>query len=434
MLCLPVSHRSGGDSPANLVTAPARGTGNGIIALCQVLIFAMDLFSQYQIGCIFMGIQPQNNLHNNHPLKLYGLDHLRALAIILVFLSHYSLLSHNKPGWLDDVAKFGWTGVDLFFVLSGFLISSQLFAQVKEQQPISFKTFFLKRFFRIIPAYLAVLAIYFTIPYFHEKKGLAEGWRYLTFTQNFGLNLRETRAFSHSWSLCVEEHFYLALPLILLLFQKLQWLKKAGWLLAILFLLGFVTRIYSYEHFYEPVSQRPFSWPVWYEYIYYPTYNRLDGLLTGVTIAAVYRFLPNLWNRLSKYCNSFMAAGLILLTAAWFLCEDQMTFTASAFGFPLVSIGYGCLVLAAVSPANFLYKWNSGVTTFIATLSYAIYLTHKGVIHITGKWLSAQKTDPHLEMLLTIFSCIVFALILHWAIEKPFMKLRDRVVNKKLAA
>ena len=363
--------------------------------------------------------------------KLYGLDHLRALAIILVFLSHYSLLSHHKPEWLDDVARFGWTGVDLFFCLSGFLIASQLFAQVKQGPAISFKTFFLKRFFRIIPAYLAVVAIYFTIPYFREKKGLADLWRFLTFTQNFGLDLSKTKAFTHSWSLCVEEHFYLALPIILILFQKLKAIKNAWWLLLMLFLLGFATRLYGFEHFYEPVSEKQGSWPVWYQYVYYPTYNRLDGLLTGVSIAAIYVFKPGLRNRMSGYSHWFILLGLLLLTGAWFLCEDQMTFEASVFGFPLVSLGYGCLVAGAVSPSNFLYKRNSRVTTFIATLSYAIYLTHKGVIHMTEKWFGAHDWDPHIMMLITMCTCIGFALILHWVIEKPFMKLRSRIVGER---
>lgn len=369
----------------------------------------------------------QPNIHQ----KFYGLDHLRALAIILVFLSHYNMYGRNNPAWLEDVSLFGWTGVDLFFNLSGFLIASQLFAQIKQGQRISFKIFFLKRFFRIVPAYLAVLAIYFCIPYFREKKGLADLWRFLTFTQNFGLDLGKTRAFTHSWSLCVEEHFYLVLPILLILLQKLKWLKKAWVLLIILFLLGFATRIYGYEHFYKPVSEQQYSWAVWYQYIYYPTYNRLDGLLTGVTIAAIYQFLPTLWNRMARHSNWFFIAGLLLLTGAWFLCEDHMTFEASVVGFPLVAVGYACLVIASISPNNFLYKWNSRTTGFIATLSYAIYLTHKGVIHMTQEWFKNIAVEPHLLMLINIATCIAFALLLHWIIEKPFMKLRNRVVGAK---
>lgn len=74
--------------------------------------------------------------------KFYGLDHLRTLAITLVFLFHYTILSGGQPQWLPAIMKLGWTGVDLFFVLSGFLISSQLFAQIQQGRDISFKTFF----------------------------------------------------------------------------------------------------------------------------------------------------------------------------------------------------------------------------------------------------------------------------------------------------
>jgi peptidoglycan/LPS O-acetylase OafA/YrhL len=146
--------------------------------------------------------------------KLHGLDHLRALAIVQVFLFHYFILSGGTPVWLPDWAGFGWTGVDLFFVLSGFLIAFPLLGQVKEGQPVSLRTFFTKRFFRILPAYWAVLLLYFAVPAFPEKNGIPPLWKFLTFTQNFGLDLQHTGSFSHAWSLCVEEHFYLLLPFI----------------------------------------------------------------------------------------------------------------------------------------------------------------------------------------------------------------------------
>ena len=364
---------------------------------------------------------------NNHQ-KFYGLDHLRALAIILVFLSHYVLLSGQQPEWLNDISGFGWTGVDLFFVLSGFLISSQLFTQIKNGCIISFKQFFLKRFFRIIPAFLVTVLIYFCIPSFREKESLPPLWRFLTFTQNFGLDLRENRTFSHCWSLCVEEHFYLLLPFTLIIFQKSKMIHKAYWLLITLFILGFVTRFYSYN-LYLPESLKESSWTYWYKYVYYPTYNRLDGLLIGVTIAAINKFLPKIWNKFSKYGNLFIFLGLVLLTFAYVLCKDQMTFNASIFGFPLISISYGFLVLGALCPTTFLYKWNSKVTAYIATLSYAIYLTHKGIIHITFKLIPNLKNDSSLLFLICIVICLGFAYILNWAVEKPFMKLRNRMTK-----
>lgn len=98
--------------------------------------------------------------------KLNGLDHLRAFAICFVFIYHYQIPVFGHPEWLPTIAKFGWTGVDLFFVLSGFLISSQLFFQIKNGIEISFKEFFIKRFFRIIPAFWFVTMIYYLFPFF----------------------------------------------------------------------------------------------------------------------------------------------------------------------------------------------------------------------------------------------------------------------------
>jgi peptidoglycan/LPS O-acetylase OafA/YrhL len=363
--------------------------------------------------------------------KLYGLDHLRALAILFVFLFHYFILSGGHPNWLPEVASFGWTGVDLFFVLSGFLISSQVFEQVKQGENISFKRFFFKRFFRIIPAFLVTLGLYFCFPFFREKESLPPFLKFISFTQNLGLNLKDFGTFSHAWSLCVEEHFYLFLPLLLMALQYTQRLKNAYWVLIVFFIFGFVMRMYSFNQLYIPKMEEENGWMYWYQYLYYPTYNRLDGLLVGVAIAGMYQFWPLVWNRLSKYGNYFILLGLVILTGAYFLCEDQMTYAASVWGFPVVALGYGCMVIGAISPTSFLYKWNSTFTTFIATISYALYLTHKGVIHITHQLFAELNIDSNVLLLISMVTCTIFAFLLHLIIEKPFMRLRSRIMNKK---
>jgi len=361
--------------------------------------------------------------------KFYGLDHLRALAISYVFLFHYFIISNGQPEWLPGFAKFGWTGVDLFFVLSGFLISSQLFLQISQEQKISFKIFFLKRFFRIVPAFLATVGLYFCMPFFREKEALPPLWKFLTFTQNLGLNLKDFGTFSHAWSLCVEEHFYLLLPVILIFLQFSKLFKHAYWILLSLFLFGFVIRFYSFNYLYLPKIDGEYPWLYWYKYLYYPTYNRLDGLLAGVAIAAIYRFWPATWLKISAYGNLALALSLAVLTGAYFLCEDQQTFNASVFGFPLIAFGYGLMVIGAISPTSFLYKWNPKITTFFATLSYAIYLTHKGVIHMTHKLLEGFNLDSNLLLVICIVTCTIVALLLNFAVEKPFMRLRDKVLH-----
>ncbi|PZR13803.1 MAG: acyltransferase [Flavobacterium psychrophilum] len=365
--------------------------------------------------------------------KLNGLDHLRALAILLVLGFHYQLGYFGRPEWTKQFNQFGWTGVDLFFVLSGFLISSQLFAQMNKGKTISLKEFFLKRFFRIIPIYFVVVGIYFCFPFFREKEALPPLWKFLTFTQNFGLDIKHFGTFSHAWSLCVEEHFYLFLPLILILLQTTQLFKKGYLLLVILFVAGFATRLYSWYEGYLPATGGESSLASWTEFVYYPTYNRLDGLLVGVSIAAIYQYLPRAWNKISTYGNHLILVGLVLLTIAYFFCSDLSAYTTSIVGFPFISIGYGFLVMGAVCPASFLYKWNSKITTLIATLSYGIYLSHKGVIHMVQEIFSDWGIDKNgsVMFLICIAFCVLVAWLLRLTIEKPFMKWRDTVLNRK---
>lgn len=374
-------------------------------------------------------MQPSLLLKTNTDKKLYGLDHLRALAIAFVFLYHYYVFNDDQPGWLSAVAEFGWTGVDLFFVLSGFLISSQLFEQLYQQQKISFPSFFIKRFLRIVPAFAITVAVYFCLPFFREKEALPPLWKFVTFTQNFGLNPKLSGTFSHAWSLCVEEHFYLLLPLILIILQRTNSLLKSYWLLPFLFLLGFVLRWYSFHELFLPKANLEYAGAYWYEYVYYPTYNRLDGLIAGVSIAAVNKFMPELWKKISSYGNLLLISGLIVLTVAYFICKDQLSFYASVFGFPLVSLGYGLLVAGAVSNSSFLFKWKSNTTTFIAAVSYSLYLTHKGVVHITHSLFAGIINNSNLMFLLCIATSTLVAYLLYKTVEKPFMNLRNKMLK-----
>lgn len=368
-------------------------------------------------------------MDTNSTTKFYGLDHLRAVAITYVFLFHYFILSKGEPGWLPGFAGFGWTGVDLFFVLSGFLISSQLFAQMKRGETISFRQFFLKRFFRIIPAFWVTVALYFCFPLFREKEALPPLWKFLTFTQNLGLDLQHYGTFSHAWSLCVEEHFYLFLPIILIILQAFKLNSKGYLILITLFLIGFAIRIYSFDYLYLPQIKSENNWMYWYKYIYYPTYNRLDGLLGGVAIAGIYQFMPGIWKNISKYGNLFFIFGLVVLGGAYSLCEDQQSFNASVFGYPLIAFGYGLMVIGALSPTSFLYKWNSKITSFIAMLSYGIYLTHKGIIHVIHSLFSDSDIESNTLLIICIVGCVLAAYLLHLAIEKPFMRLRNRFIK-----
>lgn len=366
--------------------------------------------------------------------KLHGLDHLRALAILLVFFFHYGRLFPH-PEWTNAISKFGWTGVDLFFVLSGYLIASQLFLKIANGEGVQLKEFFIKRFFRIIPAYAVVVALYFCFPYVREREALAPLWKYLTFTQNLGLDIYRQGTFSHAWSLCIEEQFYLVLPLILFALVRFKMTGKGLWVLILLFLSGFAIRLYSYQTLTAVHGNGDWFWLYWYQWIYYPTYCRLDGLLVGVSIAAVLQFYPVLKERTARYGNPLLAASLLILAGAYLVCLDEQSFGASVFGFPLVSIGYGVMVLGAISPSSFLFRSKSGVSATLAALSYAVYLIHKMVIHVTQEQFAgdALGKDGNGMFLVCMGTTLLGAFLLNRGVEKPFLKLREKLLRTKEA-
>ena len=153
--------------------------------------------------------------------RLPGLDLLRALAIAWVMLFHSFLVGGLGPdfAWLS---RYGWMGVDIFFVLSGYLIGRQVLGPLARGERLDFARFYARRAYRILPAFAVVLAIYLLWPGGREAKGLAPWWQFATFTLNFTIDYSANQAFSHAWSLCVEEHFYL-------LFPALAWVLAVRW-------------------------------------------------------------------------------------------------------------------------------------------------------------------------------------------------------------
>lgn len=361
-----------------------------------------------------------------HYKRFAGLDHLRALAIIIVFVFHYTVFGGHPPG-LAECSSWGWTGVDLFFVLSGFLIGGQLFAKIAKDQPVSYGEFYFKRSLRILPAYFAVLALYVLIPGFKERSQLPPLWRMITFTQNLGLDASKEGAFSHAWSLCIEEQFYLIFPLLIIGLSAIKAHKKAVLLIPALFLFGFAIRTWIW---YDILPKAENQGVAYYSYIYYPTWSRLDGLLAGVALAAFYYFKPAAWQKLTAKGNRILLIGLALLAGAWLLSHNdhQYKLSGAIFGYPAIAIAYGTLVLGGLSPTSFLYKYSSSVTRLIATLSYSIYLTHKQLIHLTHEFLQPRgiDNDSYTSFWISTAVCFLGGWLLHLIVEKPFLRLRDR--------
>jgi peptidoglycan/LPS O-acetylase OafA/YrhL len=362
--------------------------------------------------------------------RLPGLNLLRAAAILLVALHHTS--SEAIPNSLLPIQEFGWMGVDLFFVLSGFLIGSQLLKQYALGRKPSISGFYARRAFRILPAFLTILGLYFLVPQFREQAEIAPLWKFLTFTMNLGFDRSKGAAFSHAWSLCVEEYFYLLFPIVCSAFMRWPSFVLAAGAAFFVAATEFLIRLWSWMFYVGPIiaahGADKAMWIAYTQYNYYPTHTRLDGLLIGVVLAAIKVFRPVWWERAMEHGHSLGLGGSALTACAVWLFSDRASLVATVDGFPVLSIGLGLLLASSVSTNGLLARVRVPGTNIVATLSYSLYLTHKGVMHVDqsifGGWLPMDGVNALPVYIGTSFAAAWF---LHTCIEQPFLKLRDHL-------
>lgn len=332
--------------------------------------------------------------------------------------------------------RFGWMGVDLFFVLSGYLIGSQFLRPYLSGNRPSWWSFYRNRLFRVLPAYLFILVIYYLVPIWREDTNLPPLWQLLTFTQNLFVDYPNHSAFSHVWSLCVEEHFYLLLPLVVFPLMRKPSFAKTIILLTSLVLFGICVRSFILFHWLRPMAQAGQGFGLDYlERIYYPTYSRLDGLLAGITLALVKTFRPVWWSKLVLHGHTLFCLGIAVIGIAMWLFKDrwQSVTGASAFGvaigFPLLSIGLALLVASALS-SNGLLRQKIPGAQLIATLAYSLYLTHKELFHLVDRCFAdpSHAGGPRWVMLYAV-ACLLAASALYLCVERPFLVLRDKHRN-----
>lgn len=368
--------------------------------------------------------------------RLHGLDTLRSAAILSVILYHVSGFGgENKlPGWFDPIAQYLWIGVDLFFVLSGYLIGSQLLRPYLKGEKPSLWKFYSNRMYRILPAYLAVLALYEFVPQWRELPALAPAWTFLTFTRNLLFERYTAHAFSHAWSLCVEEHFYLLLPLILVAVMRRPSARKTVIVFAAFVVAGMALRAFILFYRLRPLAGSEQGFGVDYLYlIYYPTYSHFDGLMVGVAMAAIKSFRPGWWAALARRGHLQTLAGIGLLAASLPLFKDRyesasgITAVGDVIGFPVLSLGLGLLVASAMSQYGLLSRLRVPGAKLIATLAYSLYLTQKEMIHLVSAWFPVLDQLGGWQWLLVYSVCSFgVAAALYLCVERPFLLLRDR--------
>jgi peptidoglycan/LPS O-acetylase OafA/YrhL len=349
-----------------------------------------------------------------------GLDTLRATAITLVFMYHYTAFVSDEPTF-GFASVVGWVSVDLFFVLSGYLIANQIFAGIARGQQLSLKHFYIRRGLRTLPAFWFVLALYFLFPALMGGRPPPPLWRFLTFTQNLGLH--GGTAFSHAWSLCIEEQFYLVLPLLVVAGAGAANFQARAWIVIVtLFFVGVISRTVLWYDYGE----------IDYQDIYYSTLCRFDEFLPGVALALLRNFHRPVWERITGYGQRTLALGTVA-TAAMLYAIYHGHFTDDVgyrsfivcLGFSLVAMAFAIVVLAALSRGSWLHRVRVPGAYHVALWSYSIYLSHKAIAFIVNTQLARRVLPPGMKPLLIACVCVTGGWLLFRLIETPFMACRD---------
>jgi peptidoglycan/LPS O-acetylase OafA/YrhL len=325
----------------------------------------------------------------------HSLDVLRALAVILVVNCHAASYLGNS-GYLSAF-QLGGVGVDLFFVLSGWLLGQQLLRELHTTGQIDISRFWYRRWMRTLPAYYAVLALtFFWQVTLRSNWDLC--WSYLVFGQNYATNFPY---FTVSWSLCVEEHFYLVVaPLLVVVFR----FRPAAWLLPAILAIPTLCR-YMGWYFHDTVE----------------THVRYDECASGVVLAYCYEYKPWIWRWLCRLAPAACLGGL----AAF--CYNVLARLNPSWDVGDLPITARCLIFASfVLLGNSSDFWKRRMRLplcrYLAERSYAVYLLHPEALALMkhGKTL-----HPVLYFALSWALTLVLAEILYRAVERPFMRARE---------
>lgn len=357
--------------------------------------------------------------------KFPVLDGLRAWAIILVLITH---LLQVIPGlslvrWNMELLHplfNGWVGVDLFFVLSGYLVGGQII-QALDANTFSFKKFYLRRTFRILPAYFTCLTLFFLLQRLWPEIGLSSDLA--SVVKNFSLmtDYFPSNMGVPSWSLAIEEKFYLLAPLALLLLRKHSKQTKLGFLTGV-FVLALVFRLLTYRIF-SLGPEAPLESVL--AHIYFPFHTRMDSLAMGLISYLLVDELraggeTPLWQVFSINIGALLVLAVLILGAlSGGLFETTLQYSLLALGFGLILTG-----ARSQNSKSYLTKFLSKrIWTPFARLSYSIYLTHLVVIHVMAKLLEPQfSLDGFARLLVICLSCFFAAAILYFMVENPLHK------------
>ena len=349
------------------------------------------------------------------------LDILRCVAVFSVMILHGNI-------W-PFFGNIGWVGVDLFFVLSGFLISGLLFSEYRTRNSISIRRFFIRRGLKIYPAFYLFLFLTATFLriVFRTVSPATHYLHEVFFVQNYWHGV-----WDHTWTLAVEEHFYILLPVLLVLlvrfssnrqdpFRALPWTFVVVAVLCISFRAGSL---------YLGIPD--------YHTAYTASHDRMDSLFFGALLGYLYHFRPHILNNCvnSTRKRIFIAVfSTVLLSTSCFVPRDSRFF--SAFGYTWLYLGFGGVLILSLNVQGIFrgkiarcLEIVGTAAAYVGMYSYSIYLWHgpaaawfpglvRLVLHVSQ--------GPNERFVTYMIGGLAIGITMSKIIEYPILRLRDRI-------
>lgn len=300
--------------------------------------------------------------------RIPALDGVRGFAALMVLFCHFWFWDVWKDRWWFEVAHSGWLGVDLFFVLSGFLITGILLDS--KAKPRYFYNFYRRRIFRIFPLYYlgVFLALFAVLVIDRQPSRAVDGYNslvwYLTFTPNVAIALggwtwqTSWVILSHLWSVAVEEQFYIVWPLLVLVLPR----RGLAFLCGLLIFASYFLRVWTDDLFQEKWSEASYVLP----------YCRMDGLAAGSLLAVSARLgwlTFSGWQR--EIARDF--AYIMGMTTFYLLIAGNSHLRGTT-----AALTFAGVIFLALTPGSHVQRWGQAAwLQHLGKYSYALYVFHQ---------------------------------------------------------
>ena len=360
----------------------------------------------------------------SHNYRQRELDFLRGIAILLVLCRHSVIIPY--------LSMAGWIGVDLFFVLSGFLVSGLLFREYLSFGNIRVGNFLVRRAFKIYPVYYIFYPIYLFQLVRHHTFQWVPFLGDMFFVQNYVLGAGYAQG--ATWSLAVEEHFYLALSFVLwILFNRRKRKQvtpppvtgagKVVFCIGSLMFLVLIARI-IYNFIFPEIT--------WKHYTL--THLRMDSLLAGVLVSYLYHFHKDVLEKAFNKIRPFVLPAVFLLLSFTPFIDFNDSIFVRTFGYSFIYTAFGLMLVLFLLTKDINKKLDSLFGKYIVTViskigvySYCIYIIQTFVIRRIRYY---DLLNPFGIVLFFLIS-ILLGMLMSMSVERFFLGLRDKYYPKR---